>query len=377
VANRLGVPVATVFANPTVAALAAALDGSAQEASGYRADAVLPPDIVPRPGPVTGRVLLTGATGFVGSHLLVELLAATDAQVVCVVRGEEARERLRAALTARTLAADLGRVEIVPEFTTPVAVDAVYHAAAVVSVLRGYPSMRAINVGATLDLLRRGVPFHHVSTLAVATTAGYVDAHPGLRDGYQQSKWVAERLVQQAAERGLPAAVYRLGRVVGAPGSAFVNPDDLVWRILRAGLPCGVLPDLAVAEPWTPVDYVARSIVALSRGGATGVHNLAPAPPVRFADVTGWVRDYGYDVTVLPVPAWTEAVRAAASDADAATLAFFDGAETPPVPGDQLDSADSGVPCPPIDRALMHRYLDYAVAHGVLPDPVRNRGIRE
>ena len=35
-----------------------------------------------------------------------------------------------------------------------------------------------------------------------------------LTDGYAQSKWVAEQLVLRAIETGLPAAIYRLGRVL-------------------------------------------------------------------------------------------------------------------------------------------------------------------
>jgi len=368
VANRLSVPVATVFANPTVATLAAALDGAGERSADFLADAVLPTDVQPGPVPGSGRVLLTGATGFVGTHLLVELLAATPGRVVCVVRGDGARDRLRRALADRGLSADLDRVDIVPDFSAPVDVDAVYHSAAVVSVVRGYRSMRPVNVDATRELLRRGVPFHHISTLAVATSAGWAGAHPGLRDGYQQSKWVAERLVQQAAERGLPATVYRLGRVVGPPATGYVNPDDLIWRILRAGVPRGVLPDLGVAEPWTPADYVARSVVALSLRGTTGVHNLAPAPLVRFADIAYWIRSYGFPVTVLPVPEWIAEVRRGASDVDKATLTFFDGDAAAPV-ADDLESADSGIPCPVIDQALMHRYLDHAVKNGVLPNP--------
>ena len=63
-------------------------------------------------------------------------------------------------------------------------------------------------------------PLHYVSTDAVfphgldacredADMAQYADA---LEDGYSQSKWVAEQLVRKAMDRGLPAAIYRLGK---------------------------------------------------------------------------------------------------------------------------------------------------------------------
>ncbi|HEU4322323.1 MAG TPA: thioester reductase domain-containing protein, partial [Roseiflexaceae bacterium] len=432
VANRIGValgrevPVALLFRHPTVAGLARALEGSddAPQAAtlpeallddALLADDVVPPDL--RPAPVVWpprQVLLTGATGFVGARLLHELLARTGAQVVCLVRAggtAQAAERVRGALAAqglpdhtrdprfRAIPADLTKpllglpAELFDELAA--GCDAVYHSAAVVSVVREYASVRAVNVGGTRELLRlaaavRPVQLHHISTLAVApplahsplVEEAFVPAHPGLRDGYQQSKWAAERLVQQAGERGLPVAVYRLGRVVGAPDHGYVNENDLIWRLLRAGIPVGALPDLPLSEVWTPVDYVAQAIVQLSSGASApgAVFNLAPAPKVRLADLADWVRDYGYPIERRPLDEWRALVQGGAAPADRATLAFFerqDGikADAPLGLGQvcceraEAGLTGSGIACPPIDRPLLHRYLDYCVAHGLLPPP--------
>ncbi|WP_164021050.1 myxochelin non-ribosomal peptide synthetase MxcG [Pyxidicoccus trucidator] len=432
VANRLGVelgrevPVATVFRHPTAAALARALEHGpdvATEAGGLTAamlaDAELPEDLVP-PLQTTGalpawlrQVVLTGATGFVGAHLLDQLLRQTEARVVCLVRASDeahAMERLREALASQHLStASLSeRVVALPaDLTQPwlglgsarfhglaSECDAVFHNAAVVSVVREYGSLQAVNVRGTRELLRlaaavRPKPFHYVSTLAVAPQANllpevpeeFVPAHPGLRDGYQQSKWVAERLVQQAGARGLPVAVYRLGRVVGAPDSGIVNPQDLVWRILLAGIPVGTLPQLDVGEAWTPVDFVARALVHLSRGASPGtVFNLTPTADVRLGELFRQVQDYGYPVEMLPVGAWRARVaeRAGGGDHDT-TLAFFDlrsGSAEPafglgPVRCERVlqGLAGTGISCPPTDRALLYRYLDYCVAQGLLPPP--------
>lgn len=272
--------------------------------------------------------------------------------------------------------------------------DAIYHNAAVVSVVREYGSLQAVNVRGTRELLRlaaavRLKPLHYVSTVAVAPQSNlspevpedFVPPHAGLRDGYQQSKWVAERLVQQAAERGLPVAVYRLGRVVGAPSSGIVNPQDLVWRILLAGIPAKALPQLEVGETWTPVDYVARALVRLSLVTPSGeVFNLSPTPEVRLPELFGWVRDYGYPVEVYPVPEWCERMAAGERNADhSTTLAFFDlrsGSAEPtfglgPIRCDRVTRAlaGSGISCPPADRHLVYRYLDYCVEQGLLPAP--------
>ena len=159
-------------------------------------------------------------------------------------------------------------------------------------------------------------------------------------------------------------AVHRLGRVVGAPDTGVVNPADLIWRILRAGLARGVLPDLDLTEPWTPVDWVARTIVATLAGGGTGVHNLTPAACVRFGEVVAWVGDYGFPVEVLPLTHWCQRVAADADGQDLATLAFFDRAPSGGPPSGGWPPGHG----PTVDRTLMHRYLDHAVATGLLAD---------
>ncbi|NOK13658.1 myxochelin non-ribosomal peptide synthetase MxcG [Corallococcus exercitus] len=435
VANRLGIavgrdiPVATVFKHPTVSGLAQALQGGSTggaEPGGLTpamlADAELGEDVVPsttaeawaREPPRQGlrQVLLTGATGFVGAHLLHQLLTRTDARIICPVRAkDEAQglERLRSALAGQRLPVTglEARVLALPaDLSLPLLgldaarfrglaaeCDAVIHNAAVVSVVREYGSLQGVNVRGTRELLKlaaavRPKPFHYVSTLAVAPQANlspdvpeaFVPAHPGLRDGYQQSKWIAERLVQQASERGLPATVYRLGRVVGAPDTALVNTQDLVWRIVLAGLPVRALPLLDVGEVWTPVDFVASAIVQLARASHPGaVFNVTPAAEVRLSELFGWVRDYGYPLDLCPVPEWRERVARGAGGHDA-TLAFFDlrsGDSTPafglgPIRCERLLAAleRTDVRCPPTDRELLHRYLDSCVAQGILPPKV-------
>ncbi len=154
--------------------------------------------------------------------------------------------------------------------------DAIFHNAATVSIMREYGTLRAANTESTRQLLRmaagRRTPLHLVSTLSVApplslspdVPEAFFPPHRALLNGYQQSKWAAERLVEQAADRGLPVTVHRLGRVVGSAATGYVNQRDFLWSVLRAGIPAGILPDLFDAEIWTPVDYVARAVVHLS-----------------------------------------------------------------------------------------------------------------
>ncbi|MER6492125.1 amino acid adenylation domain-containing protein [Streptomyces griseorubiginosus] len=429
VANRLGVEldrevrVAWLFEHPTAADLAHRLEHREDSPASrpalpesVLADAVLDeavrPGVSPRASGAPRTVLLTGATGFVGPHLLAELLRATDAEIVCPVRAAtpaEAADRIRQALAAQEIPlpkgadritavpADLARPDLGLDATRFAELaetcDAIIHNASTVSIMREYGSLRAANTDSTRQLLRmasaRSVPVHLVSTLSVAPPRShspevpetFFPPHPGLVSGYQQSKWASERLLEQAAERGLPVTLHRLGRVTGAPDTGQVNRRDFLWSVLASGIPAGIVPDLFEAEVWTPADYVARAVVRLSLTAASGtVFNHAPVAPVRLADVYDWVQEYGYAVKQIPLTQWRRDLPRSA-DVAATTGAFFDSltADEDAEPELALGRVradnvlrgleDTGISCPEADRALVFRYLDHCVKNGILPPP--------
>ncbi|MFJ2373931.1 amino acid adenylation domain-containing protein [Streptomyces sp. NPDC087769] len=430
-ASELGreVKVAWLFQYATPAALAAFLEHTEAPVPDSPAGSVLPPslaadtELAPEIHPGAGtaswpprRVLLTGATGFVGTHLLAQLLRCTDAEVVCAVRAEspeKALARVHSALEAFGLALppnEHHRVTALPaDLSLPrlgmtedqlseleSTVDAIIHNGAAVSVVRDYTTLRPANTDSTRCLLRlaaaRGIPVHYVSTLSVGPPRAlreefdetFIPAHEGLRYGYQQTKWASERLLQQAAERGLPVTVHRLGRVVGPIAAGTVNRQDFLWTILRAGVPAGIVPDLFPQESWTPADRVAAEIVATGPGTRRPhavVHHHA-GTPVRQENLHRWLREYGYEVETLPLDAWRERIPPDTEDA-AAVLAFFDSLPQGP-DGDlglatvradnvreSLAAAGGPLPSvhPAIDRAAFFRQLDHCVAIGALPAP--------
>ncbi|MFD0251145.1 amino acid adenylation domain-containing protein [Streptomyces sp. NPDC127113] len=439
-ANRLGtvlgrdVRVGLLFQYPTAAELARFLSGETRPdpapalPAGLLRDAVLDPAVRPgarrRPG-VPERILLTGATGFVGAHLLAELLATTRADLVCTVRADDeatAAARIRAALDRHgitptpeqrrrvtALPADLAlpRLGLTPAAFDGLAAtcDAVFHNGATVSILREYGTLRAANTESTRQLLlmsaAHGTPLHYVSTLSVAPPAAlspevpeaFLAAHEGLRHGYQQSKWASERLLEQAAERGLPVTVHRLGRVVGPASTGHVNEQDFLWGVLRAGIPAGIVPELFEDEIWTPVDFVARALVHLSLAGppatAGPVFHHATTPRIRLGDLYDWVEEYGYPLRRLTLGDWKARLSVSPGVA-ATTLAFFDTRGTGREDGLDLrlghvhagnvrrGLADSGIDCPPVGRDLVFRYLDHCVTAGLLPAPAaeRRHGVR-
>ena len=260
------------------------------------------------------RVLLTGATGYLGSYLLRELLADRDREVSVLVRGADAptaRARLGGVLRRyfgraegallrdnprlTVLAGDLRRDDLglPPRVHDQLAetTQAVFHCAANVKHFGHYWEFHADNVAATARLLalaghRTASPadFHLVSTLSVcgrAPEAGFrlfteYDAAPdGLDDNYYvRSKQEAERLVIAAREGLANACIHRVGSLVFAAAGGpmqFNIAGNALFRQIAAFLRLGAVPD--DSHVWLcHVDVVARGIALLA--GATDLTNL-------------------------------------------------------------------------------------------------------
>lgn len=235
------------------------------------------------------RVLLTGATGFLGAHL-VEALRARGVAAVCLVRAADdasATARLREALARYAIphgddpdvvaiAGDLAdtperlRATLAPHAP---ALDAIVHAGAHVSWLASYHALRAPNVLGTRALLavaaEHGLAMHHVSTISTVPAGGDESsrrafAHALAGTPYGLSKWVAELACVQARAQGTPVAIYRPGMIANHATRGTGNPDDFVNRYLAGclALGCYVDRDDAICE-LAPVDHVAAAIAAL------------------------------------------------------------------------------------------------------------------
>jgi thioester reductase-like protein len=285
-------------------------------------------------------VLLTGATGFLGTSLLRSLIDA-GLHVTCLVRttDDSPSARIETSLRKYGLWRDgderratavggdvtLPHLGLEPAFYDRLAVDlhAVYHAAADVNWVSGYDALRSANVDGTVMLLRfacAGTPkrFHFVSSLSVCYAAdlpGSIDersdmlAHVDrLLLGYAQTKCVAESLVRHAADRGLHAQIYRPALLAGHSISGASNLDDLVARLLKGCIQMGAAPDLDWIFDALPVDTAADAIVRLSRSARAGLDtfHLRHPKPRHWRECVLWANLFGYRVRLEPYAVWLE-----------------------------------------------------------------------
>jgi len=235
------------------------------------------------------KVIVTGAGGFIGSHLVDALLARGD-QVVALDVGRKLPGNLREASTRpgfRYRACDVTRPTAVQRAFAD-APDTVVHGAATVGV-ESYLStpMETIesSVIGTRTVLRaameRSVRFVYLSSSEVfgrnpavpwLETADRVLGDPSLdRWSYSSSKGLCEHLVNAAhTQFGLPTAIARPFNVYGArQRPAFVVPVS-VHRVLNGKAPV-VYGDGQQTRCFTYIaDLVAALLLCLERDAAVG-----------------------------------------------------------------------------------------------------------
>ncbi|MFE5463165.1 thioester reductase domain-containing protein, partial [Nocardia sp. NPDC056564] len=415
------IPLGSLFARPTVAGVVALLAGEAATESAIDLEAEVAAAIESWPAapwavtpPTTGEVLLTGATGFVGAFLLHELLARTDSRVHCLVRADS-REAARARLAATFDSYELPRdsfdrvVPVLGDLAAPRlglsekqflllgrTIEAIYHNGAQVNFALPYRVLAAANVHGTQELLTlartSGAPLHFVSSLYVLGPGDAVDgrvAEPRVAQdptqlslGYLRSKWVSERMVTEAGERGLPVSVFRLGRIGGDSRTGACQTSDFFWLLVKASQEVGLAPEVDFAVDLAPADFTGAAMVELARDPKPGAHiyHLRNPEPCTFTDAIGWLRESGLPVELVALDRWRDAIAAHAASAGPGSASFSvlsllsanDGL-TPLIQFD-VDQAVTaldrvGVACPPVSRDLFIRYLDYFRKVGFLAAP--------
>jgi thioester reductase-like protein len=405
-------------------------DRSPRADAPFDLDAVLDRDIQPSasaPPAEPAAALLTGATGFLGAYLLHELLAQTGAHVYCLVRASDAAaggERIVKNLRRYGLWSDdlAGRITPVPGNLAEArlgldpatygrladTIDAVYNNGALLSFVAGYEDLKPSHVAATREMLRfasRGRPksVHHVSSVAVYDATAYrglavSETTPptesrGIHLPYSQCKWVSETLVWTAVARGFPVTIHRPSFIGGSSASGAWNTADFLCRMLKAIVEMNAMPgDLDLDLQFSPVDYVSRSIVYLSRqpssiGRAFHLQNARGLPLPAFGEL---LRSFGYDVAEIPYWDWVKRVEQHTAGPLYPLLPFLRHRWLPEnlsyvelgqrqlrasiKTDDTVHSlAPAGIECPAIDERLIRGYLNYLSGIDFIAPPKGSR----
>ncbi|MBM7845959.1 thioester reductase domain-containing protein [Herpetosiphon giganteus] len=369
-------------------------------------------------------VLLTGATGFLGSHLLISLLQQTTAKLICLVRASDhqaAKNRLAQNIQYYLPEAEIdwSRIEVVigdlakpqlgltPDEWNRLAeqVELIYHNGANVNWSHAYAALYPTNVAGVRSIIALACttklkPIQYVSSIVAQFSSQaqtprlnedlVITGSEVLALGYPQTKWVAERILQLAATRGVPIAIYRPGLIGGDSRTGVANLDDFLGRMLKGCIELGAFPQGLSAHGMglAPANYVAAAIVAISQKATTvnQVFHLTNPNPQDNRLLFEYALECGFQLTPLAFDAWLQRLHSRVSTqpehAFYPLLAFFEGAKTPAeiVPfrlmEQEVDSSNTAsallgtaIVCPAMDKTLVASYFKYFFQSGFLAKP--------
>ncbi len=289
-------------------------------------------------------ILLTGATGFLGAHLLYDLYRTTKATIYCLIRATnqpEAVERLNSALAKYQFELQCNKriIPLLGDLTSPQLgltdnqfsklsqeIDVIFHNGAAVNHLYNYELLRAANVTSTVDIIRLAMqnkikPIHYISTLSAAGNfldeshciiEGFMDAKhhaPPPTDGYSQTKWVAEQLLTEASCRGLSVNIYRPGWIVGQTHTGAINAEsNHLLMLLKGCIQLQVAPNWDMMLDMLPVDTISNIIIetALYSDKHNNVFNLVNPNKISWIHLIHYINQRGYCVSLIDPIVWKE-----------------------------------------------------------------------
>jgi UDP-glucose 4-epimerase len=245
------------------------------------------------------KILVTGASGFVGSAVVSELVR-TGRKVAVVLRTASDTRRLAGVMNQLTvIRADLNDIGAIEPPLQDFAPQALLHLAwdGVKGADRNEP-MQAGNIGTAVALYRLGLRLKCKSFVGLGSQAEYGPAAGKL----DESALTRPTTVYGAAKLATGLVLERMAAADGQRFawmrlfSAYGCDDDPGWLIpyMINALLRGERPSVTAAEQlwdYIHVDDAARAVVAVMDAGATGFFNLGSGEAMPLRRVMETVRD--------------------------------------------------------------------------------------
>lgn len=248
-------------------------------------------------------ILLTGVTGYLGIHILYELLNKTNSKITCILRTKKQitsiKERLEKIYSFYfNKSISFERLELIESDITKQKlglteekyedltqnIDLVINSAANVRYYGNYDEFKKINIDLPNNLsdfcMQNNIKFIHISTLGVSgnylvnsdknyNTFNEDNFYIGQKyteNVYIQTKFEAEMLIYNKVSKGLKASIIRVGNLTGRYSDGhFQNniEENAFYNILRMILKFKLLPNTMLDQylEFTPVDLCALAII--------------------------------------------------------------------------------------------------------------------
>ncbi|UCA58630.1 amino acid adenylation domain-containing protein [Chryseobacterium rhizoplanae] len=295
-------------------------------------------------------IFLTGVTGFVGIHLLQELLDTTGADIYCLVRAQDdfhAKEKIDCCYKQFAIPQkEEQKTRIIPvigDLAQPSLglseetfkmlaerTDLIYHSGSSVNFIEPYSYMKAPNVEGLREIIKlagaeRTKCLALLSTISVYSW-GHIftgktvmlesdDIAQNLMSvskdiGYVRSKWVMEAIADLAAKEGLPVITYRLGYAMCHSETGASAPYQWWSGLVKNCVEFQSYPALTeLREGLITVDYMTRAMAYITKNKeAVGKKfNLIASPETNLTleDFFGLMKKhYPFTLKSLPYKEW-------------------------------------------------------------------------
>lgn len=295
-----------------------------------------------------GDVLLTGSSGFLGSHILKDLLDNTDAKIYCLMResGSDCSKRLQNLMyyyfDTDVFETYPGRITILKgDITDKDSLKAAFcecfstviNCAASVKHFANIESLMSVNLYGVENLselcIEKGVRLIHVSTVSVggdmlkSSIQGAVLMENILDMGqdvesnmYVYSKYLAEKhIIDRIENDGLKAKIMRVGNLMGRDkdGEFQMNfKTNNFVNTLRAYSVLGCFPYSGLDErvEFSPIDETASAIVKLSgTGDDFNIFHVYNSNSVEMGEVISIMRQCGMNIDFVEDETFKEKVK--------------------------------------------------------------------
>ncbi|KAK3172573.1 putative NRPS-like protein biosynthetic cluster [Lepraria neglecta] len=385
--------------------------------------AICPSNDGMRPHNPVQNLFLTGATGYLGSSILQQLMARPTVRVFALVRCPTESLGLERIMTTAiangwwqnsytsriyvwrgdlkddNLGLGDSELRILRGQTDPrdVCIHAIIHNGARVHYSSDYQTLKPTNVVSAVELLRITATSAHISAFLFVgggekPNANHSTLHPSsdstqLRSagGYTQTKVVAEHLVRECVTlsqfRSKRLHIVKPGYIIGSPTNGIANQSDFIWRLIAGCIEIGAY-NVDEEAHWlfiADVDRVARAVVSWVSNGDDerpersdrSIERVLDG--LRFSDIWRTLsEDFGYHLKGVGHEEWMACLRDKILEAQERHLLF------PLLHVLERDGANIGEKTGPFTevrgpKLALRRNVKYLIDVGFFPKPAEKK----
>jgi amino acid adenylation domain-containing protein/thioester reductase-like protein len=361
-------------------------------------------------------VLLTGATGYLGSHILYDLVENTDAHIYCIVRPLGDTLIYNRLIETLSFYFDLFTIEKIQKRITLISgdfeqinlgidninqkllqdnIDTIIHCGADVRHFGESSYFNKVNVDSTKYLLEfiqknNNIRLHYVSSIGVPEelhSSGQWDTFDSnfnnvyLDNVYLNSKLNSEKLLFNAIEKGLPVTIYRVGNLIGHSQSGLFQKNidiNSFYRLIKAILLIGKAPISNYYIDLTPVDFASKSLIELIKTQKTvgRIFHICNPNQISFTDMIKTFNSIGYKVDLLEYQEYykylfsegnSQALELLIHQIDSNILFNFSSYVFDC--SNVTNFLKNNIICPKPDQSLIKKLIDYAYSIEYFPNP--------